>query len=496
MVDAGAGEDRRRGEGFALERFERDWALAQALASRVRDAGGRVMLVGGAVRDSLMGLPGKDIDLEVYGVTPQALRETLGELGTVQAKGASFGVYGLAHSDLDIAMPRRERRVGIKHTDFDVSVDPDMSFEEATKRRDFTINAMMRDVLTGELVDCWGGEADLAARVVRHINDDTFVEDSLRVFRACQFAARLKAEIAPETLALCARMDVTGLSEERVFEELSKALLKAEKPSVFFRMLRKMGHLREYFPELEACIGVEQNPVYHPEGDVFEHTMLVVDCAAALRGQARWPLAFMLSALLHDLGKAVSTQVQPDGRITAYGHERAGVALCARQLERLTREVRLRRYVENMTLLHMRPNLLAGARSRKKKTRMLFDESVCPEDLILLSRADASGKLDAPYDERLEGFLRERLKDYRRVMEREMVAGADLIAAGLRPGPAFSRMLSRARELHFSGLEKKRALRQVICEYESGMLSDGSAGGGKGRPERGGADEEASDRER
>ena len=449
---------------MGLNTFEQDLALARELALRVKDAGGRAMFVGGFVRDGLTGADCKDIDVEVYGVEPRALRAILAELGEVVEKGASFGVYGLAHSNIDVAMPRKERRVGDRHTDFDVSVDPGLSFEAASMRRDFTINAMMRDVLTGELIDLWGGEADLQARRVRHVNDKTFAEDALRVFRAAQFAARLEAAIAPETVKLCASMDVTQLSVERVFDELCKALLKAKKPSVFFRALREMGHLEEYFPEVAACVGVQQNPAYHPEGDVFEHTMLVLDQAAELRERARWPLGFMVAALVHDLGKPVCTEVQPDGKITSYGHEVKGLPVCEAQLRRLTNQGKLIEYAKNMMWLHMRPNVLAKCRSKKKKTRQLFDLSVCPEDLILLSRADASGKLDAPYDEGNEAFLRERLEDYRALMARPMVTGKDLLAAGLKPGPEIGKWLERAKQLQFSGLDRKHALRQVLGE--------------------------------
>ena len=447
-----------------MNTHEQDLKLSVEIARRVAAAGGRAMYVGGMVRDNLTGAACKDIDIEVYGLAPQALRDVLSTLGEVMEMGASFGVYGLRHSAIDIAMPRRERRVGIRHTDFDVSVDPDMPFRDATMRRDLTINAMMRDVLTGELIDLWGGQADLERRIIRHVSAETFPEDALRVFRACQFAARFDGRIAPETLELCRSMAVDAVSHERVYDELNKALLKADRPSVFFRALREMDHLKEFFPELEACIGVPQSPVHHPEGDVFEHTLLVLDCAAALRDQAQWPLAFMYAALLHDLGKPAATEIRPDGRITAYGHEVKGLAACERQLRRLTNQVKLIDYVRNMMWLHMRPNILAGARSKKKKTRQLFDLSVCPEDLILLSRADASGKLDHPYDEANEAFLRERLEDYRRVMRRPMVTGADLIRAGMKPGPRFSQWLARARMLHFSGIERDRALRQVLAE--------------------------------
>ena len=448
--------------------YEQDMALAREIARRAAACGGRAMLVGGVVRDGLLGIESKDIDLEVYGLAPRALKALLSELGEVVEKGASFGVYGLAHSGLDIAMPRRERCTGDRHTDFDVSVDPGLSFEAASMRRDFTINAMLRDALTGELVDLWGGRADLAARRVRHVNDATFPEDALRVFRAAQFAARLDAQIAPETEALCASMDVTALSVERVFDELCKALMKAARPSTFFRALKRMDHLKEYYPELEACVGTPQNPVYHPEGDVFEHTMLVLDRAAELRGRAVWPLGFMVAALAHDLGKPVATAVQPDGKITSYGHETLGLPVCEAQLRRLTGQTKLIQYAKNMMWLHMRPNVMARCRSRKKKTRQLFDLSVCPEDLILLSRADAAGKLDAPYDEANEAFLRERLEDYRQVMARPMVTGKDLVAAGLKPGPEFARWLERARQLHFAGLDRPRALKQVLAEARGG----------------------------
>ena len=449
-----------------MNSFEQDLALSRRIAEAVAAAGGRVYYVGGFVRDGLMGLECKDIDLEVYGVEPRRLRTLLGELGEVYDRGASFGVLGLRHSDLDVAMPRTESRTGARHTDFDVTVDPFLSPREACRRRDFTINAMLRDVLTGEVLDFYGGREDLNRRVVRCVCPETFVEDALRAFRACQFAARLEAEIDGETRDLCASMDVTTLSVERILGETEKALLKAARPSVYFRELRAMDHLKEYFPELEATIGVLQNPKFHPEGDVFEHTMLVIDAAARLRGRAEEPLNFMLSALLHDLGKCVATQVQEDGRITAYGHEVLGLELVERQLRRITNCERTLRYVRNQAELHMRPNMLYGAQSRKKKTRQLFDMSLCPNDLILLSRADASGKLDEPYREENEVWLRERLEDYHSRLKQPVVTGQDLIDAGLRPGPDFAALLQRARMLHFSGIDRRNALRQILNEMQ------------------------------
>ena len=199
---------------------------------------------------------------------------------------------------------------------------------------------------------------------------------------------------------------------------------------------------------------------------MFTHTMLTLDEAAKLRDRAEYPLGFMLSALMHDLGKCVATEVQEDGRITAYGHEVLGLEMVERQLRRITNNERLIAYVKNQTELHMRPNMLAGAKSKKKKTRMLFDLSVCPNDLILLARSDASGKLDEPYDENTELWLRERLADYRACLTRPMVTGQDLINAGLKPGRDFGELLRRGRMLHFSGLEKGVTLRQLLGEYQ------------------------------
>lgn len=450
--------------GDLMSTFQQDLVLSRQLAEGIRAAGGRAFYVGGFVRDGIMGIECKDIDIEVYGLEPARLREVLGACGEVYDRGASFGVLGLRHSDIDIAMPRTESRTGAKHTDFDVSVNPFLDPKEAARRRDFTVNAMMQDVLTGEILDFYGGRQDLQDHVIRCVHPDTFIEDALRAFRAAQFAARLDACIHPDTRDLCASMDVTELSVQRIFAETEKALIKAEKPSVYFRELQAMDHLKEFFPEVGETIGLQQNPRFHPEGDVFEHTMLVLDEAAKLRDRSAWPLGFMLSALMHDIGKCVATEVQEDGRITAYGHEVLGLKMVEQQMRRITNHDKLIKYVLNQTELHMRPNMLFGSQSKKKKTRQLFDLSVSPNDLILLSRADASGKLDEPYREENEIWLRERLEDYHQRLQLPMVTGQDLIAAGLKPDKNFSALIQRARILHFSGLDKRNALHQVLAE--------------------------------
>ena len=449
--------------------MDKNLDMAYRLAREVDRAGGRVYFVGGWVRDRLLGLANKDIDLEVHGVPVPVLEGILDALGERISMGASFGVMGLRHFDIDIAMPRAERATGRGHRDFAVSVDPFLGEEKAAVRRDFTINAMMENVLTGEVLDFFGGRRDLAEGRIRHVNGQSFAEDPLRVFRAAQFAARFGFSVAEETQVLASGMDVDALAGERVMGELEKALLKAARPSVFFEQLRAMGQLARWFPETEALIGVPQPPRHHPEGDVWRHTMQVLDECAALRAQAREPLWLMLAALCHDFGKAVTTG-EKDGRLHAYGHESAGLPLAERFLARLTNETRLTAYVRNLTELHMEPNKLAAQHSRERSYMRLFDRALCPEDLLLLCRADFLGRQGRPED---GAALREEyaptaetlhamLALYRERTAQPGLTGKDLIAAGVAPGPAMGEALAYARKLQLAGIGREEQLRQTL----------------------------------
>ena len=231
---------------------DRDMAMARRVATAVAGAGGRTYYVGGCGRDRLLGRENKVIDIEVHGVSVQALEAILNSLGELTTMGASFGIRGLRHYDLDIAMPRSEKATGRGHKDFEVFVDPFIGEERAARRRDFTMNALMQDVLTGEILDFFGGRADIAAGRIRHVSDATFAEDPLRVFRAAQFAARFGFTVADETTAISAGMAVEALASERVMGELEKALLKAARPSIFFDVLKKMDRLSPWFEALAA----------------------------------------------------------------------------------------------------------------------------------------------------------------------------------------------------------------------------------------------------
>lgn len=313
----------------------------------------RALLVGGYVRDLLLEQAPKDADVEIFGVDAERLHALLEELfpGHVHDVGRAFGILKihLSHGvEFDVAVPRTESKTAPGHTGFAINTNPHLSYEEAARRRDFTINAMSFDPLTGELIDPWNGQVDLEARLLRVVDPETFVEDPLRVYRAVQFVARFALTLEPHSRALMETLVRDGhlseLSSERITEELRKLLLFAERPSIGLTLLRDLGILARDYPELHALIGTEQEPEWHPEGDVWVHTLLVVDQAAKIirrpehhERTAEERLQIVFGALCHDLGKPLTTfRVEKKGvmRWTSPGHQEAGdaptQALCAR----------------------------------------------------------------------------------------------------------------------------------------------------------------------
>ncbi|HXI25809.1 MAG TPA: HD domain-containing protein, partial [Pyrinomonadaceae bacterium] len=305
------------------------------ISKSIRDEGGRALLVGGCVRDELMGQQPKDWDLEVYGVEPARLREILDRFGAVNVVGEAFTVYKLG-PHLDVSIPRRERKTGRGHRGFFIEGNPSMSIEEATSRRDFTVNAILQDPLTSEIIDPFAGAKDIDAKVLRAVSPKTFSEDSLRVLRAAQFAARFEFDIDPETISLCRSIDVTDLPAERIWGEIEKLLLRAQRPSVGLKWLRELRVVDQFFPELKTLIDVPQEPEWHPEGDVWIHTLLTVDRAREFIDDLPYgkQATVMLGALCHDFGKPATTAFV-DGRIRSREHEEAGVAPTEAFLDRL-----------------------------------------------------------------------------------------------------------------------------------------------------------------
>ena len=250
------------------------------LASKVKEKGGRAFYVGGYVRDLLLNIPNKDVDIEVHGIAEKDLVAILNEIGEVDYYGRSFGIYALRHEDIEVALPRSEKVLGTGHRDFEISVDPDMGYKNAALRRDFTINALMMDVLSHEILDYFNGIYDLNKGIIRHVNDVSFVEDPLRVYRAAQFASRFGFKIDERTVELCKGIDTFVLSRERIEEELKKALLKAERAEIFFECLKEMNQKDVWFKgvnNLSCLMKYESNRINARNKYYFMVLLLALD---------------------------------------------------------------------------------------------------------------------------------------------------------------------------------------------------------------------------
>ena len=437
-----------------------DLAALGEVVRLLTEAGGRPLVVGGSVRDALMGKLPKDIDLEVFGLDPKGIEAALRRAFAVVSVGAAFGVLKVKGHPIDVSLPRRENRTGAGHRDFAVEGDPSMSVPEAATRRDFTVNALLWDPRTGEVLDPWGGLADLAARRLRHVSDK-FAEDPLRVLRAMQFLARFSEDrdagawtVEPSTLALCASLGPEALSAERVYDEWCKLLLRGRVPSVGLKFLRDCGWTR-HFPELHAVIGVPQDPVWHPEGDVWEHTLLCLDAFARERlGDEREDLVVGWAVLLHDLGKATTSKVEADGRIHAYGHEQAGEPLARAFLERLTQHKEILDSVLPLVRWHGAPYELFKAKAGDGGVRRLAAKAGRIDRLIRVDDADRKGRGAFFTEPSPQGLWLKEVADRLHIAAsapRRLALGRHLIAMGHRPAPWFSEALDAAYEAQLDG---------------------------------------------
>ena len=450
-------------------KISREELMVLNIAKRVAEAGGRTFYVGGMVRDEVLGKENKDLDIEVHGIDFDKLKEILGSLGKIDEHkvGDSFGILQLKSYDIDIAMPRSEKPSGEGgHKDFIIDVDPYIGYEKAARRRDFTMNALMKDVLSGEVLDQFGGLEDIKNGVIKHVDDETYSDDVLRVLRAAQFAARFDMRIDESTKELSKTLDLSVLSHERIAGELDKALLKSEKPSVFFNELRDMGQLGVWFPEVQALIDLPQRFDHHPEGDVYTHTMLVLDEAAKHRKEVSDPRAFMLSALCHDFGKAVTTEYDEKKQAwTSIGHDVKGAPLVHDFINRVYNEKDLEKYVVNMTVSHMKPLMMTKSGASKKAWMNFYDNVDNIDDLIMLCRCDSMGRaMEVSFDEK-EAFMHKMADEYRELMEQPQVMGRDLIELGYKPGPKMGEMVKAAHKAHLAGVDKETAIKQLIGMY-------------------------------
>jgi tRNA nucleotidyltransferase (CCA-adding enzyme) len=431
--------------------------IALAIARAIHDAGGRALIVGGWVRDRLLGRESKDVDIEVYRLEPALLRALLSRFGSVNTIGESFTVYKVA--GIDVSLPRRESKTGRGHKAFEVTGDPWMPPEEAARRRDFTINAIAWDPLTEEYLDPFDGRADLLERhCLRAVDASTFVDDSLRVLRGIQFAARFDLEMDEGTRQLCRGLALDDLPAERIYGEMEKLLLLAPRPSAGFRLADDLGVVAALFPELKALDGCPQEPEWHPEGDVWVHTLMVIDEARRRiddLDHAR-RLTVMLGAVCHDLGKPSTTAVI-DGRIRSMEHEQAGVAPAMSLLDRLNVHTvggfDVRVQVAGIVAHHLKP--LAFFKSATPVGDGAFRRLAQKVDLELLARvaeSDCLGRTGRFDCSGIQWFLgRARALGVEHAAPAPLVLGRHLLALGVAPGPRMGVLLREIYEHQLDG---------------------------------------------
>jgi poly(A) polymerase len=412
--------------------------LARSVISKLRAAGHQAFLVGGCVRDLLLGLAPKDFDISTD-ARPDRIMDLFPNSGRV---GAQFGVVLVRDffSQVEVATFRSDsdysdgRRPDLVHFERDPMGD--------VLRRDFTINGLLLDPETGRVLDFVDGRADLQRRVVRAIGDPDarFAEDHLRLLRAVRFAARLKFEIEPATLAGIERHHalIHKVAAERTRDELARILTEGGARRGF-ELLDRTGLLADILPEVAAMKGVEQPPEFHPEGDVWRHTLLLLE-------QLDHPtLTLALGALLHDVGKPPTYRVAD--RIRFDGHDERGVEIARAILQRLRFSCDVIEQVETLVAHHMRFMQVSRMKESTLKRFLRMPEFQEHLELHRLDCMAGSRHLDN-YE-----FIRGKLAEYpdERLKPAPLLTGADLIAAGYKPGPQFSRMLTAVEDAQLEG---------------------------------------------
>ncbi|MGI5911468.1 MAG: CCA tRNA nucleotidyltransferase [Syntrophomonadaceae bacterium] len=429
--------------------------MIEKIAYDIAAHGGRAFFTGGFVRDYLLtgqNNTGKDIDIEIFGLNQDELLTILNTYGRSQIVGKSFPIIKLKkYPQWDFTLPLRT----------------DISYHEACARRDFTINAMMIDILSGEILDFLGGQRDLKNRLIRHTNKHVFLLDPLRAYRAVQLAARLEFQIDSTTLEIVKYCSLDNIKPERILQEIGKLLLLGKRPSIGLRYMQEAGILERRHPMLFNLINCEQSPVNHPEGDVWEHTLKVVDVAASLKHKSRSPEVLMFAALLHDLGKPATTR-NHEGKTTAYGHDVKGKKLAHCFLNDLNASNRLIAGVSKLVKEHMHPVLLYKNQENvsDKAIRKLVNR-VNVKELLLLAEADFRGRGQERDFKPVEEWLNHRIKSIGLNPEEKiepLIKGRDLIKLGLTPGSDFRRILDMAFALQLEGKS-----RQEILEWLSNI---------------------------
>jgi len=441
-----------------------------APSGRMMDPAKDVLIVGGFVRDSLLGVENKDVDIEVYGMDIDSIKFALLANGfKVNSVGKAFGVLKI-DNDIDVSVPRRENKVGVGHKGFDVIPDPSMSIKDAASRRDFTINSMaMR--LDGEIIDPFNGMQDLRDGILR-ATSEAFNEDPLRVMRLMQFSARFGFRSDNHTLSMCQEMskDFQSLPKERIWEEWKKLALKGRNAFLGLNSLMLSGWL-ECFPELRALLKVPQDEIWHPEGDVWVHTCHVVNAAFKVADREQLGdhdrLVLIFAALCHDFGKPETT-AKIDGRWRARGHCEAGVEPARRFLERIGAPAAV--IVEVLPLIsdHL---VHAGVKDPSDKAIRRLANRIAPASIEALGRvveADHSGRPPLPVGNPLSVWV-ERAASLNVCDSKPeaILKGRHLIEMGIQPGKQMGDVLKRAFEAQLDGVFDDVESAKKWCENES-----------------------------
>lgn len=446
------------------------------ILNHLQAKGAKPLLVGGCVRDHFLKKQIKDYDIEVFNIKDfETLSKYLKNFGEIKLVGKSFGVLKLVSKDYeyDFALPRTEKKISLGHKGFEVQTNPYLEYKEAAIRRDFTINSIAYDFKTKEFLDPFNGLEDLKNKKLKHINENSFKEDPLRVYRAIQFLARFDFILDEGTKKLCQEMVKNGelktLAKERIYEEFKKFLLKAEKPSIAFVYLKEFG-LLNYFTELKALVSCVQDEIYHPEGDVWIHTLMCLDEMAKLRvNYEKKDLLLMLAILCHDLGKPYCTK-EINGRITSYKHESLGLEPSVSFLNKLCDEKKLIEEVCTLVKYHLIPfAFFLNNPSAKAIKRLAMKVNI--EDLCKVCLADCLGR-DIKDKEKcpkaIEYLLNEAKKlEVHNEPEKKLVQGRDLLTLGFKAGKEFKDILSFSYDLQIDeNLKKEDILLRIKKKFK------------------------------
>ena len=454
-------------------------SILEEILKDLQKIGATPILVGGSVRDFFLNIPIKDYDIEIFGINSlEIIQNCLEKFGSVKLVGKSFGVLTLRVNkyDFDFALPRTETKIGLSHQDFEVITNASLSFKEAAIRRDFTINAIGYDFFKEEFIDPFDGIEDLRTKTIKHINDKTFIEDSLRVYRAVAFASRFNFKIEEKTKELCKQIvlknELKYLPKERVYEEFKKLFLKSSKPSIGFELMREIGILK-YFSELQALINCIQEPEYHPEGDVWVHTMMALDEMARILKEENIEndyreLYLFYSILCHDFGKPFCTE-EINGKITSHKHESLGIEPTISFLSKITNEKKFIEIVCSLVKNHLAPFQLYKTESSLKAVKRL-SLKVNIEDLCLVCLADCLGRTiqDKEKCPKATSWLLTKAKelDIHNEPIKPIIQGRDLIKLGFKPSNKFKEILEFAFDLQLDEhFEKEIIIKKIIERY-------------------------------